>query len=35
MTAFLVHVAHDQYNKWWDPFPDPSYAGALVHQVAL
>jgi len=25
------------YNtpKWWDPFPDPAYAGALVHRVAL
>jgi len=23
------------YQKWWDPFPDPAYAGALVHRVAL
>jgi hypothetical protein len=24
-----------QYTNWWDPFPDPAYAGALVHQAAL
>jgi hypothetical protein len=24
-----------QYTKWWDPLPDPAYAGALVHRVAL
>jgi len=25
------------YNtpKWWDPFPEPAYAGALVHLAAL
>jgi len=23
------------HQKWWDPFPDPAYAGALVHRVAL
>jgi len=21
--------------KSWDPFPDPAYAGALVHRAAL
>jgi len=24
-----------QYTKWWGPSPDPVYAGALVHRVAL
>jgi len=24
-----------QYTKWWDRFPDPAYAGALVHRAAL
>jgi len=28
MNIKLIH-------KWWDPFPDPTYAGASVHQVAL
>jgi len=25
------------YNtpKWWDPFSDPAYAGALVHRDAF
>jgi len=26
---------HTIHQKWWDPFPDPAYAGALVHRVAL
>ncbi|AES66523.1 hypothetical protein MTR_2g075380 [Medicago truncatula] len=21
------------YTKWWNPFPNPAYAGALVHWV--
>jgi len=26
---------HTIQQKWWDPFLDPAYAGALVHRVAL
>ena len=28
-------VCKIQYTKWWDPSPDPAYAGALMHRVAL
>jgi len=23
------------HQKWWDPFPDPACAGALVHRASL
>jgi len=35
VTGRLLVQVLDTASKWWGPFPDPAYAGALVHQVAL